>query len=53
MRTGTVAPCVIGVTLPFPLIGDSALGGSIPGFAAAFVLALAILPRRPPEPEAG
>jgi len=39
--------------LPFPLIGDSALGGSIPGFAAAFVLALAILPRRPPEPEAG
>jgi len=33
--------------LPFPLVGDSALGGSIPGFAAAFVVALAVPPRRP------
>ena len=33
--------------LPFPLVGDSALGGSIPGFVAAFVVALAVLPRRP------
>jgi purine-cytosine permease-like protein len=33
--------------LPFPLIGDSALGGSIPGFVAAFVVALVVLPRRP------
>jgi purine-cytosine permease-like protein len=33
--------------LPFPLVGDAALGGSIPGFVAAFVVALAVLPRRP------
>jgi putative hydroxymethylpyrimidine transporter CytX len=33
--------------LPFPLVGDSALGGSVPGFVAAFVVALAVLPRRP------
>src|SRR6478736_4251865 len=37
--------------LPFPLVGDSALGGSIPGFVAAFVVALAVLPSRPaPDP---
>jgi hypothetical protein len=33
--------------LPFPLVGDAALGGSIPGFAAAFLVALLVLPRRP------
>jgi nucleobase:cation symporter-1, NCS1 family len=33
--------------LPFPLVGDSAIGGSIPGFAAAFVVSLVVLPRRP------
>jgi NCS1 family nucleobase:cation symporter-1 len=33
--------------LPFPLVGDAALGGSIPGFAVAFVAALIVLPRRP------
>ena len=32
--------------LPFPLVGDSALGGSIPGFAAAFLVSLVVLPRR-------
>ena len=37
--------------LPFPLVGDSAIGGSIPGFAAAFVVALAVLPRRPAPSE--
>jgi nucleobase:cation symporter-1, NCS1 family len=31
---------------PFPLVGDAALGGSIPGFAAAFLMALLVLPRR-------
>lgn len=33
--------------LPFPLIGGAALGGSVPGFAAAFAVALVLLPRRP------
>jgi nucleobase:cation symporter-1, NCS1 family len=33
--------------LPFPLVGDAAFGGSIPGFAVAFVVALTVLPRRP------
>ena len=37
--------------LPFPLVGDSAIGGSIPGFAAAFVVALVVLPRRPAPSE--
>jgi nucleobase:cation symporter-1, NCS1 family len=32
--------------LPFPLIGNAALGGSIPGFVAAFAIALIVLPRR-------
>ena len=32
--------------LPFPLVGDAALGGSIPGFVAAFVVALLVLPAR-------
>jgi nucleobase:cation symporter-1, NCS1 family len=32
--------------LPFPLVPNAALGGSIPSFAAAFVLALLVLPRR-------
>jgi NCS1 family nucleobase:cation symporter-1 len=36
--------------LPFPLVGDAALGGSIPGFVAAFVVALLVLPRRPVTP---
>jgi putative hydroxymethylpyrimidine transporter CytX len=34
-----------GVGLPFPLLG-SRLGASLPSFAAAFLLSLAILPRR-------
>jgi len=34
--------------LPFPLVGNAALGGSIPGFAAAFVVALVALPSRAP-----
>jgi len=34
------------LSLPFPLVADAALGGSIPGFAAAFAVALAVLPRR-------
>jgi NCS1 family nucleobase:cation symporter-1 len=33
--------------LPVPLIPGAALGGSLPGFATAFVLALVVLPRRP------
>ncbi len=33
--------------LPVPLIPGAALGGSLPGFAAAFGAALLILPRRP------
>jgi putative hydroxymethylpyrimidine transporter CytX len=32
--------------LPFPLLGGAA-GGSLPGFATAFVVALAVLSRRP------
>jgi nucleobase:cation symporter-1, NCS1 family len=32
--------------LPFPLVGDAALGGSIPGFIAAFAVALLVLPTR-------
>jgi hypothetical protein len=31
--------------VPFPLL-DGAAGGILPGFATAFVLALAVLPRR-------
>ena len=33
--------------LPVPLIPGAALGGSLPGFAAAFGAALLVLPRRP------
>jgi nucleobase:cation symporter-1, NCS1 family len=36
--------------LPFPMVGDAALGGSIPGFVAAFVVALAVLPARAAAP---
>ncbi len=32
--------------LPFPLVGDAALGGSLPGFVTAFVVALLVLPGR-------
>ncbi len=32
--------------LPFPLVPDAAIGGSVPSFAAAFLLALVVLPRR-------
>jgi putative hydroxymethylpyrimidine transporter CytX len=35
-----------GVGLPLPLL-DSRLGASLPSFAVAFVVALAVLPRRP------
>jgi NCS1 family nucleobase:cation symporter-1 len=36
-----------GVGLPFPLLG-SRLGASVPSFAVAFLLSLAVLPRRRP-----
>jgi putative hydroxymethylpyrimidine transporter CytX len=35
-----------GLHLPFPLIGGSALGGSAPAFAVAFLLSLVVLRRR-------
>ena len=34
-----------GAGLPFPLLG-SRLGASVPSFAVAFLLSLAVLPRR-------
>jgi NCS1 family nucleobase:cation symporter-1 len=34
--------------LPFPLVPNAALGGSVPSFAAAFLLALIVLRRRRP-----
>jgi putative hydroxymethylpyrimidine transporter CytX len=34
------------LSLPFPLVANAALGGSVPGFVAAFAAALAVLPRR-------
>ena len=34
------------LSLPFPLVANAALGGSVPGFVAAFAAALIVLPRR-------
>ena len=43
----------LGTRLPFPVVAGSPLGASAPSFAAAFVLALLVLPREvPPIPAA-
>jgi putative hydroxymethylpyrimidine transporter CytX len=47
--TQAVARVFDAMQLPFPLIHGSPAGASLPAFAAAFVLALAILPRRAPR----
>jgi purine-cytosine permease-like protein len=43
--TDAVARVFTGLGLPFPLIGGSPVGASLPSFAVAFVVSLVVLPR--------